>query len=101
MTSADIQPDVLRAAVPKFRAAGDELVTAMNTLFAGGQGEGAPWGGDKIGQAFAKGYLPAVEEARKGFTSVSASTRETGEALEIAARKWEEQENRTKRKYGG
>ncbi|ONI70514.1 hypothetical protein ALI144C_48630 [Actinosynnema sp. ALI-1.44] len=100
MTSAEIQPDVLRAAVPKFRAAGDDLTAAMTTLFTGGQGEGAPWGNDDIGKAFAKGYLPAVEEARKGFTAVSTSTRETGEALEIAARKWEERENQTTRKYG-
>ncbi|MGC7102520.1 hypothetical protein ACPZ19_48290 [Amycolatopsis lurida] len=97
MTKAKIEPDVLRAAAPKFKAAADELKQAMDTLFAAGQGEGAPWGDDKIGKAFAKGYLPAVEQARKGFTAISSSTGETGAAVEIAARKWEEQEDKTKR----
>ncbi|MDI5975259.1 hypothetical protein [Amycolatopsis magusensis] len=97
MTTARIDPDVLRAAAPKFKAAADDLKQAMETLFAGGQGEGAPWGSDGIGDAFAKGYLPAVEKAKEGFTTIAGSTAETGVALEIAAKDWEEQEARTKR----
>ncbi|AXB44061.1 WXG100 family type VII secretion target [Amycolatopsis albispora] len=100
MADIDVEPDVVRAAAPKFSAVSDGVTKAKNDLWAKGQGEGAPWGDDEAGEEFAKGYLPAVKLAETKFFQLAKAIEDTRKALDTAADRYEGTDQGVKRGLG-
>jgi WXG100 family type VII secretion target len=86
----DVHPEKLRGASPKFDNASDSLKTALDKLNGVLQAEGACWGGDEAGQAFAKEYEPGAENGTESMQALAQALHQVRGELDATARTWDE-----------
>lgn len=70
-----VAPDRLRGAGPRWQAIADALDGARAELTAAMRSEGASWGSDEPGVAFAQAYLPGADSAVDGLRKVGVALR--------------------------
>ncbi|MBP1162446.1 WXG100 family type VII secretion target [Rhodococcus sp. PvR099] len=70
-----VDPDGLRSAAPRFEAVADALDRTRTQLSGALQAEGASWGSDETGAAFAEGYVPGADSAVDGLLKVAEAMR--------------------------
>ncbi|SEQ10553.1 WXG100 family type VII secretion target [Lentzea xinjiangensis] len=101
VTSFEVDPTALRAASPKFSAAGDKLQTAFEALRAVLDANNGCWGGDEAGQEFAKTYVPLADKARQAFPALAEGIHSIREGLDASADTWEAADQAGAKSFGG
>ncbi|MBJ8338605.1 hypothetical protein JGU71_06890 [Antrihabitans sp. YC3-6] len=84
----DVKPQQLARAANQLDAAGDRLQDIISDLRSSLAGEGAAWGDDKIGSAFAdgeSGYVSAADHLDEGLTNKAALVQEYGKGMSDTA----------------
>ncbi|GHF10877.1 hypothetical protein GCM10017786_50690 [Amycolatopsis deserti] len=84
-TGHDMDPDTVRSGAGKFPPAGDDLKAAGDALKAALAAQGACWGNDESGQAFAKDYEPAAKNCVEAFGSLDKALKDVAKAVKSAA----------------
>ncbi|AIJ27138.1 WXG100 family type VII secretion target [Amycolatopsis methanolica] len=84
-TGHEMDPDTVRSGAGKFPPAGDDLKAAGAALKAALEAQGACWGNDESGQAFAKDYEPAAKNCTEAFGSLSQALKDVAKAVKDAA----------------
>lgn len=77
--------DGIRSTAPEFSKAADGVTDAWKSISDLQTAEGACWGGDAAGQAFANSYLPAVIEAEQCAQAISTLLSEVRSELDGSA----------------
>ncbi|MGO4200724.1 WXG100 family type VII secretion target [Rhodococcus sp. TAF43] len=84
-----VDPQQLRGAAPHFDVLADRLTDALSELASTLDTEGASWGTDAPGTAFASMYVPGADGARSAlrhvaevFAGVAGGLRDTAEVFE-------------------
>lgn len=80
-----LDPDELHASAVEMDRVAAETAQMVADLKAAFAREGACWGGDKPGNAFAEGYLPSTEQNMAGFEDLVNSARAISAGLRAAA----------------
>ena len=103
MTGAgfDVDPTRLRSAAPRFDAVADQLRNAGAALNTALSAEGACWGGDEAGQAFAQKYLPQLEATTTALGNVVEALRAIRTSLDASADTWEGADQGGAGRFGG
>lgn len=81
----EMDPDTVRSGAGKFPPAGDLLKQAGEALKTALAAQGACWGNDESGQAFAKDYEPAAKNCTEAFGSLSQALKDVAKAVKDAA----------------
>ncbi|SES47187.1 WXG100 family type VII secretion target [Actinokineospora terrae] len=81
MTGFGIDPNAVRSGANGYGTAGDLLADAQRALTDALSAQGACWGGDESGQAFAKDYVPAVEGMTQAFGDLATALQAIKTAL--------------------
>ncbi|NIH77687.1 hypothetical protein [Amycolatopsis viridis] len=84
-TGHDMDPDTVRSGAGKFPHAGDLLKQAGEALEAALAAQGACWGDDESGQAFAKDYEPAAKNCVAAFAGLDQALKDVAKAVKAAA----------------
>lgn len=91
----------LRAVAPSFAGMSADLSSALRTLAAALAAEGACWGGDEAGAAFAEQYGPAAQQAQSAMAGVAAAVSSAGDAIVMAADNAAASDVRSVTRHGG
>ncbi len=74
-------PDALRDLLPRVSALGDQVAEILVGLSTGLEAEGACWGRDEAGAAFAASYLPASTTTQSLIARAAAGIQDTTPVL--------------------
>ncbi|NUS45239.1 MAG: hypothetical protein HOQ24_16310, partial [Mycobacteriaceae bacterium] len=88
-----IDVDQLRALAPTFDRVGVEALAAIRRLRTALDVEGAPWGNDDTGHAFAKSYLPEKQRTMSDLETLAEVLRQAGADLRQLATNVENQDH--------
>ncbi|WP_405137586.1 hypothetical protein [Nocardia sp. NBC_01388] len=89
----DVDPNALRASLPELRWLADEAASALTELTGAVDREGACWGNDAGGKAFAKNYLPDVEQGIRNLTGLVSGMRALGSEVSNVANEFDNQDS--------
>lgn len=92
MSSLKADPDALRSTRSSFESVATTLTTALSTLSAAIEAEGACWGSDEIGNAFSDNYTPGVAQGQKSVGNLATSMSQLGTNMVTVADKLVEQD---------
>ncbi|GAB3573994.1 hypothetical protein GCM10027445_34150 [Amycolatopsis endophytica] len=84
-TGHDMDADTVRSGAGKYPPVGDLLKEAGDKLKAALEAQGACWGDDESGQAFAKDYTPAAKNCTEAFGSLDQALKNLAKSVKEAA----------------
>jgi uncharacterized protein YukE len=90
-----VNPEALRATQPRFVSASDRVKAAAADLRRVIDAEGMCWGSDKIGQSFAKDYVPGADDGLKGTDGLAKVLTNLGGSVVLIADKVHAQDQST------
>lgn len=97
----EVDPVALRSASPRFDGVGDAVTSAFDRLTGALSSEGACWGDDAAGQAFAKGYRPGADLANQVTPALVDALRAIRTELDASANAWERSDTDGATSFGG
>ncbi|MET9490904.1 hypothetical protein [Nocardia sp. NPDC006630] len=89
----DVDPNALRASLPELQWLADEAASALAELTGAVDRVGACWGNDAGGKAFAKNYLPDVEQGIRNLTALVSGMRALGSEVSNVANEFDNQDS--------
>jgi uncharacterized protein YukE len=95
-----VDPSALRAAEPHVGALSAEILATWSDLDRALNAEGACWGTDDTGQAFACSYLPAWSTLRQAFTDLHDGVESIAQSLSTVADNADAVDGRTVARFG-
>lgn len=81
MSTFSVDPQALTASQPQLAAAASKVGDAIAKLKQVVAAEGECWGGDEIGQNFAKNYTPGATEGMQGIDALSKAVDSLGDGV--------------------
>jgi len=94
-----VDPAALRAAQPHVAEIASEILATGSWLDRVLNAEGACWGADDTGQAFARSYLPALSTMRRAFTELHDAAESIAQALSTVADNADAVDDRTDARF--
>lgn len=89
----DVDPNALRASLPELQRLADEAASVLSELTGTVDREGACWGSDASGKAFAKNYLPDVEQGIRNLAGLVSGMRTLGSEVSNVANAFDNQDS--------
>ncbi|MEU7768499.1 hypothetical protein AB0B25_25775 [Nocardia sp. NPDC049190] len=83
-------PDALRARAPEHERIAADVAATVRDLRNALSAEGAPWGSDDAGRAFAESYLPEHQQTMADLDALVAILRQSGSDLRQLANNFED-----------
>lgn len=94
-SSFEADPEALRATQPQFAQLASRVTDAVAALAQVIEKEGACWGTDKPGAAFAKNYVDAAKQTQDSLGSIPGVLSGLGDSMTTIANAIDEQDQST------
>ncbi|MCQ4120425.1 WXG100 family type VII secretion target [Rhodococcus tibetensis] len=96
-----VDPNHFRTVAPRFGGLADTADALIAELTSALDAEGAAWGSDEGGTAFAGHYIPGAESAVHAVASLVALFSAIGDGMRATAESFEATETRFSQELGG
>ncbi|MEV0295907.1 WXG100 family type VII secretion target [Nocardia sp. NPDC050710] len=93
MSTLKVDPDALRATKPGITDVAQKVIDVVKNVQSVVEAEGECWGGDEIGQNFAKDYTPGAEEGLQSIESLSKAVDALGGGVDSIASAFQDQDD--------